>query len=1006
MANVSGLIKIALACLLMIASAGLTMAQSVASGSLDFIPNGGQWDSRAIYRATLPGGAVFLERDRLTFDFADQVQLAALHDLDHHAAGTRDTVLINHHAYQVIFRHARPAVRMSSEGERTYYHNYFSGNDPSRWVRYQYPVSAVRYDDLYDGIAAVIYSSGPNLKYDLEIAPGADPGVISLLYVGVDDMELHDGNLIIRTSVNEIQELQPVAYQYIGGNRVEVQCRYLLRGNELSFYFPQDYDERYELIIDPVLVASTYTFSTTKVEGWVAGYDSSGNIYGAGVVKDPGYPGTIGAYQASSNGGDDIVILKFNQDGSQRLWATNLGGAERENVYSLISNSNNDLVILGTAGDGITSPPPGYPPLAFPTTAGAYGQVFNGGNYDLFIAILEDNGANLLASTFIGGSGTDGENDINYASEDRYKGELILDALDNVYVATCTKSNNFPATPGAFQTSSGGGLQDAVVFKMNPALTGMTWSTYLGGNGKEMAYSLALHPSGNIYVAGCTQSANFPTTGGTYLPSFQGSTDGYVAVLNSTGSALNSVCFMGDVTSHDQTHYIGFDAAGDVYVYGHSDGTMPVTAGAYNNPNSGLFVQKYDPGLSSLLVATVVGSGSGEPDLVPSAFNIDICDFVYIGGFERTDPDVADIPTTPDAFQTTSNGVGENGTNFYFMVFDRDLTAMRYGTYIGGQGDGNPGGGEHSHGGSSRWDSKGAVYQAVCNIRGDFPTTPSAFSPTKQVVGQSDMVVFKFDFEQTQLEADALPLPSDEGCVPFTVDFLNQSKNASQYTWDFDDNGATSTDTSPTYTFTDTGTYNITLIADNPASCFEADTFYLTITVLPSPIANFGFTPPSPVSALTTIQFSDSSIDADTWRWDFGDGSPLSTSINPAHVYSEDGTYDVCLRVADVGGCEDSICKTIIVTTEGAAEIPTAFSPNGDNVNDIYYVIGYGLRTFEFRIYNRWGQVVFESNDMTQGWDGTWDGEPQPLGVYAYYVRGEKFNGEEIVLKGNVTLIR
>ena len=957
---------------------------------LEFVPNGGQWESQVMYRASMSSGVVFLERDRFTFTFPNQEQLAALHDLYHYGSYEEwENTRIDNHAYQVIFRYSSHDVRMVPHHPRTHYYNYFIGNNPSKWATDLYPFSEVRYEDLYPGIDVVTYSSGRNFKYDFVVAPGAKPEVITLEYVGPDELRLEDGHLLITTSVNELKELRPVAYQVIGGKRVAVECRYLLRGNELSFYFPEGYNPKFELIIDPELVGSTYSGSSVAetVEGFVAGYDTLRNILSAGVCYQNGYPVTVGAYQTAAPTSYNGAVSKFNTDASILLWATFIGGdSARENIHGIVCNSSNDVVLFGsTLASG------------HPTTVGAYDGTFNGGQ-DLFLSTLSFGGNALLASTFIGGSDVDGRNDISFNSEDRLRGELQLDDQDNCYIISCTRSTDFPTTPGVIQTTHGG-LQDAVMFKMDKNHSNLIWSTYIGGSGVDMGYSLRVDAAGNVFAVGATQSPDFPTTGGTANPAYLGNGDGFIAKVNSTATSLLKVSFVGTPTSIDQTHYLEFNSADEVFIYGQSSkGNMPVTAGTYSNPNSGMYVQKYDSDLSALLVATVFGSGRDSADLVPSGFNIDICDFIYAGGFEKRGSH-APIPTTHDAFQPKPHSNKLDSTNFYFIVFDRDLVDTLYATYIGGYGY------DHTHGGTSRYDEFGSVYQGVCNYDGRFPTTPSAFAPTKpSPLSKSDMVVFKFDFEQSTLEADFTIWPSNEICAPVTARFTNTSKNAVFFEWDFG-NGETSTEQHPSVRYNDTGTYVIRLIADNPAVCFQKDTHYLTIKLYPKPVADFTFNPPSPVSALTSIEFTDLSTDTYVWEWDFGD-STQSTTRSPRHIYPEDGTYEVCLAVTGALGCADTLCKTIIVDTKYDAVIPTAFTPNGDFLNDEYYVYGYGFRTFEFRIYNRWGQLVFETTDIDTGWDGTYNGEPQPIGVYAYYVRGVTFKNTEVSFKGNVTLLR
>ena len=740
-------------------------AQRIAPRDIEFVPNGGQWPGQVEFRASFHGGVAFLEKDRFTFTMCDNEPVARFHDLYHYQHDRYEwaSLKADCHAYQVVFRDANPDVRVISGNPMSHYYNYFIGNNPARWASNLHPSNEVWYEGIYPGIDLVVHGAGGNLKYDFVLSPGADPHHIRLVYEGQDELSIRNGNVIIATSVGELQELTPIAYQRINERQVMVECHYRLNGNTLSFDFPHGYDVNHVLVIDPTLIASTYSGSSGNetVEGFVAAYDSSGNILAAGICYQNGYPVTIGAYQTIATAVYNVAISKFNQDASSLLWATYLGGVGRENILSMTSDSDNNVVVLGStmATD-------------FPTTANAHDTSFNGGDYDLFLTVLSQGGSALLASTFIGGAEDDGINDITYNTEDRLRGTLLVDADDNCYVTTCTKSSDFPTTPGAVQPSPGG-QQDAVVFKMSKSLDTLLWSSYLGGTGLDVGYSLGVDPMGNVFVVGSTESADFPTTGGTVNSSYLGNHDGFIAKLNNAGTALLKVCFAGTPGFLDQASYIDFDSNGDVFVYGQSNGNMPVTPGTYSNPNSGLYVQKYDPDLSNLLASTVFGSGSGFPDLVPAGLLVDTSDYIYATGFEKKSSH-APIPTTFDAFQPVPNSNQPDSTNFFFIVFDKDLSDTLYATYIGSRSY------DHTHSPGSRYDKRGFIYQGVCNFDGLFPIMPWSVAPNKPSSNtHSDMVVFKFQIQDATLHPPTgmpaqtevapslrlLPNPTDHSCV-------------------------------------------------------------------------------------------------------------------------------------------------------------------------------------------------------------------------------------------------
>jgi gliding motility-associated-like protein len=195
-----------------------------------------------------------------------------------------------------------------------------------------------------------------------------------------------------------------------------------------------------------------------------------------------------------------------------------------------------------------------------------------------------------------------------------------------------------------------------------------------------------------------------------------------------------------------------------------------------------------------------------------------------------------------------------------------------------------------------------------------------------------------------------------------------------------------------------TTTYIVTVTA---GACTHNDTFI--VHVLPSPVADFTYTPTTPVPN-APIQFTNKSTNALSYTWTFGDGTG-STSTNASHLYKRSGSYEVCLTAANAA-CTDSVCQTVKADVRVAAAVPLGFTPNGDGVNDVLLVRGSNIETMNLVIYNRWGQKVFESSSQTQGWDGTYNGKPQGIDIYAYVLRATFTDGSSTVKQGNINLLR
>ncbi|MDO7850669.1 DUF7948 domain-containing protein [Hymenobacter convexus] len=750
-----------------------------ASHTLEFIENKGQWDTRSRYEAQLPGGRLFAETDGLTFSLlADGGPARHAHGAPKATPPPADST-VRGHALKLRFEGAAPA-RVTAETPTAERRNYFLGGDAKRWTHDVRSFRELHYAGMWPGVSARVYESADqHLEYDFVLAPGARPGAIALRHDGADGLRLDAaGNLLVRTSVGTLTERAPQAWQAdAAGKHQPVACRYVLTGSTVHFALGK-YDAARPVTIDPVVVFSSYTGATADNWGFTATYDAQGNLYSGGIVFGQGYPTSFGAYRTSFAGQFDIGIIKYNTavtGSAARVWATYIGGSGADFPHSLVVNSQGELLILGTTGStgavGSTT--------AFPTTTGALQRTFAGGTAaspfgfsysptynvptgsDLIIAKLNATGTALVSSTYLGGSGNDGLLPLdpnlsafsttpqlahNYG--DPFRGDIQVDAANNVYIATHTTSTNFPMARG-FNSLYRGGASDGVVCKFTPDLTALTWGSYLGGTGSDGAFSIQIEPtSGDVYVAGGTLSPNFPTTANAYRTTRPGDVDGFVTRIAANGTSILRSSFVGTV-DYDQAFFLQLGSDGGVYLLGQTGGTFPVTPGLYNTRFGTQFIQKFDANLGQSLLSTVFGSTAasniGFINIDPTAFLVDQCDRVYVcgwGGNENAqgypymdyNGTTVGMPITPGAAQTTTDG-----SDFYLAQFSAGLTSLAYGTYYG---DTTPNSaGEHVDGGTSRFDPRGIVYQAVCSCfsTNGFPIPPGAnyYSATNNSVSNT-----------------------------------------------------------------------------------------------------------------------------------------------------------------------------------------------------------------------------------------------------------------------------
>ena len=876
-----------------------------------FIENKGQFPEKVVAKVTIPSGSLFIEKGRLTYAFFSGEQLAQIHDLK------KTEKSISAHSYSVEFLNSNNKITSELSEESIYYENYYIGEN-TNWASNVRSYKLLKQKNIYNGVLVNFYTKEDKLKYDLVVAPNTSTDQIKLQYKGVRNITLVKGNIYISTSVNTIIEHFPYAYQIINGIEVEVACNYKLKKDILSFVFPNGYNTNYEIIIDPILEFSTYSGSTTDNFGYTATFDNFGFLYAGSTSFGTGYPTTIGAYQinyANSAGGTDVAITKYDTTGTQRVYSTYLGGSKDELPHSMIVNSANELFIYGTTGSS-----------DFPTTPSSFQSTFNGGpsfvpsgigvsfpnGSDIFVSRLSSNGGDLLASTFIGGTGNDGLNtalELKYNYADEVRGEIDIDKNNNIYIATCTQSTDFPTTNG-FQLISSGG-QEGCVVKMDNQLTSIIWSSYLGGSKDDAIYSLALDDNDDIYVTGGTNSSDFPTTTNAYQNTYQDSikADAFITKILSNGNQIMSSSYFG-TNDYDQSYFVEIGGANDIYLFGQTEtgGTQLVENATYFVPDGGQFVAVFNQDLSNVLKSTVVGTGKGTPDISPTAFLVDVCDKIYLAGWGSNLGGPLStlnlpVPASANPFQQTTDG-----NDFYLMVLDDILSSIIYATYFGGSQSN-----EHVDGGTSRFDKKGIIYQSVCAGCGgnsDFPIEPNpgAVSTTNNSINCNNGVFkFNFDFPMVIADFDAPWV----GCTT-NINFQNltTSNTSVNYVWDFGD-GSTSGSPNPTHNYSQSGLYEVSLIATNTSACNVSDTIAKKIYILSNSFDTIQDIVKCPDEQIQIglLPVSDPVI---TYSW-----SPTInlSSSNVSNPFCDVNTASQYQLIISNGSCSDTLLQNIIVTS-------------------------------------------------------------------------------------------
>ena len=603
--------------------------------------------------------------------------------------------------------------------------NYFIGQDPSKW-RTDIPTYAkVRYEGVYPGVDLIYYGNQRQLEYDFVVAPGADPKTIELAFQGAERLQIkEEGDLLLQVKGEEVRLRKPVIYQEINNLRQPIAGRYFLKGKNKVGFRISDYDIMKPLIIDPVLSYSTYLGGQGGDMGSGIVVDAAGNAYVTGNTASIDFPSTSGAYQPALGGGacqltpdfappcDDIFVAKLNATGSALIYSTYIGGDNQERGRSIAIDASGNAYITGETQS-----------MNFPITPGAFQKGLISANCgssaqsrpcsDGFVVKLNPTGSALVYSTYLGGNGDDISTGIaidsagnTYLSgitsstnfplvnpiQPKYSGgvdgfvaklnaagsalvystylggsdhdgasDITIDSSANAYVVGGTFSKDFPIV-NPLQAKNHG-TSNAFVSKIDPTGGTLIFSTYLGGGNFDQASSVAADASGNIYLAGSSNSIDFPVVNPIQATN-HGGNDAFIAKMNPAGSALIYSTYLGG-SGNDGAGAVTIDRFGNVYLTGDTTSLdfptiHPIQSSSTCTPQfpfcTDVFIAKINAPGTSLSYSTYLG---GVGTNVGFSIAVDATGNAYITGYT----DALDYPTTAGAFQPTSSA--SNGDDVF-----------------------------------------------------------------------------------------------------------------------------------------------------------------------------------------------------------------------------------------------------------------------------------------------------------------------------------------------------
>ena len=717
----------------------------------------------------------------------------------------------------------------------------------------------------------------------------------------------------------------------------------------------------------------------------------TGDIYVAGATSSSNLPGIRGGViqPAYAGGTSDGFVAQVSADGSTLIRSTYLGTTVGDAIYGLQFDKHGFPYVMGTTNG------------QWPVVNVAYSV--NGSRQ--FVSKLQPDLSAFVYSTVFGtpSSAVHGDPNISPVA-------FLIDRCENIYVSGwggwliggssdpygLLGTAGMPTTPDATKKLSDNRDFYFIVMKKNAS--GLLYGTFFGEN--DNSQSISEHVDGGtsrydqqgiIYQAICAncsgpiRTGHYPTTPGAWAPTNGAGNNGcnlaaikiafnFAGVAAGLRASVNgrqgdtSGCIPMDTQLQDTIR----NAKSYIWNFGDGSPDTATTSYVVNHTYS-------IPGIYTVMMVAIDSS------------TCNVADTAYRHVIARTDRATVDFSFMKDPLAPCTS------LDYDFSNISVPPAGKPFGpnSFIWDFGDGTtpvplgPGSLAHSFASPGTYVINLILDDtAYCN----FPDTAS------HTLRVSPIAKAQFVTPAT-------------GCAPYAASFNNTSLGGVTFSWNFGDPGSgennTSNDVNPVHVYQNPGTYTVTLLEQDPSTCNKTSDTSFTITVSVRPTASFTYSPDPPV-ANKPIVFSNGSVGGVSYKWLFGDiDSTVTTSMDTVeHLYNQTDTFQVCLVTTNQFGCTDTACQQVAALINPLLDVPNAFTPGRFGENSIVKVVGFGILHMDFRIYNRWGKMVFESDNPFVGWDGNYLGTPQPMDVYAYTLEAEFTNGARVTKKGDITLVR
>lgn len=662
------------------------IAAQYAALPMRFEPNVGQSDAQVQFLARGTGYTLFLTSNETVMVLGRQAAEAAQEtsskaDAVEQSRRNAETAIV-----RTRFEGANAQPQAEGLDPLPGITNYFIGNVPSDWHTDIVSFSKVRYSEVYPGIDVVYYGNERSLEYDFVVSPGSDPSSIRLSIDGANRLSIgDDGELVLEIAGGELRQHAPVIYQEGAGGRELVAGGYVVYGDQVSFEVGV-YDTSRPLVIDPVVVYSTYLGGSGLDQATSVAVSSTGAAYVAGVTGSANFP-VQGTPTSTLAGLQDVFVTKMSLAGSSLTYSTYIGGVGTEVANDIVVDGAGSVFITGST-DSINYP------VVTPTIAAQVGGT------DAFLTKLTSAGNAIVYSTYWGSTGFEEGTGV------------CVDPANNAYISGNTSAPNFP-TMTPFQAAQAGGM-DAFMTKFSVAGNSIVYSTYLGGSADDRATDMTVADDAAVFVTGSTTSANFPMMTPSIQPALAGGRDAFLTHFSLAGNALLYSTYIGG-SGDDEATGIVIDAPMNAYLTGRTSSTNFPTLTAFQSlygggPNDA-FATKVSPSGNAIVYSTYLG-GSGDDQ--GEGIAIDGFTNAFVTGSTRS----ANFPTLIP-IQGSLSGVADA----FVAKLNLAGNALVYSTYLGGVGI--------DEGQGIGIDLVGSAYVAGFTLSTDFPTV----SPFQSAIG-------------------------------------------------------------------------------------------------------------------------------------------------------------------------------------------------------------------------------------------------------------------------------